>query len=136
MSDQPNFELAEPDRSLGELIGRLTTDLGDLVTAHIDLATTEIKAEVAIAGKGAGMLGGGAVAGVVAALLLSMAAAWGLAELMAPGLAFLIVGVLWAAAAVVLALAGRSQVQKVDPVPQQTMNELEEDQQWLKQQTN
>lgn len=67
----PDHELAEPDRSLGELVGRSTSDGGDLVTAHIDLARTEIKQEVADAGKGAGMLGGGAIAALVAVVMLS-----------------------------------------------------------------
>ncbi len=48
----------EPDQSLGELVNRMTTDVGQLVSTQIELAKVEIKDEVARAGKGAGMVGG------------------------------------------------------------------------------
>ena len=67
-------------------VSQLTADFSALVTTHVELAKVEIKEEVAKAGKGAGMLGGGALAAVMAVLLLSFAAAWGLAEVMARGL--------------------------------------------------
>ncbi len=130
------YRLAEPDRSLGDLIGRLTSDLGDLVTDHIDLAKAEIKQEVATAGKGAGMLGAGAIAALVAVVMLSAAAAWGLAEVVAPGFAFLIVGAVWAAVAVALALTGRSELEDVEMAPRETQAELRRDKEWLRTQTN
>lgn len=136
MTERSDYELAEPDKSLGDLIARLTTDMGDLVTAHIDLAKTEIKEEVADAGKSAGMLGAGAIAGLVAVFMLSAAAAWGLAEIIATGFAFLIVGVVWAAIAAALAMTGKNKFENLDPVPRQTQEELQEDKQWLKTQAN
>lgn len=128
--------LAEPDKSLGDLIGRLTSDFGDLVTDHIDLAKAEIKHEVTTAGKGAGMLGAGAIAALVAVIMLSAAAAWGLSEVMAPGLAFLIVGAVWAAVAAGLAFSGKSELEDVEVAPRQTQAELRRDREWLKTQTN
>ncbi len=126
----------DPEPSLGDLIGDLTTQFSDLVGSHINLAKAEIASEVRQAGKGAGLLGGGAFAALLAVLMLSMAAAWGLAELIEPGWAFLIVGLLWAAVAAALALAGRNKLEDVDPAPHRTMDELKEDQQWLKNPTS
>ncbi len=126
----------DPDKSLGDLLGQLTKDFSNLVSTQVELAKLEIKEEVARAGKGAGMLGGGAVAGYLSVLLLSFAAAWGLAAVMPTGFAFLIVGAVWLAVAGVLFLNGRKELKSVNPVPQQTKAELQEDIEWARQQKN
>lgn len=123
----------EADKSLGELLSRLTSDFGDLVSTQVQLAKVEIKEEVTRAGKGAGMLTGAGVVAFLAVTLLSFAAAWGLAEVMPEGLAFLIVGVVWAIVAAVLYVNGRKQLDAVK-VPQQTKASLEEDVEWAKRQ--
>jgi uncharacterized membrane protein YqjE len=124
----------EPDASLGELFSRLTKDFSQLVSTQVELAKVELKEEVAHAGKGAGMLAGGAFAGYLAVLLLSFAAAWGLAAVMPTGWAFLLVGVVWAVVAAVLAKTGREQFRAVHPVPPQTKQSLKEDVEWARQQ--
>lgn len=136
--DEPGpYPLDEPDTSLGELAGRLTSDMGALITDHLELARVEMVADLKQAARGAGLMGGGAVAAWLAALLLSLAAAWGLAEALdSTWLAFLIVGAIWAVVAAVMAAIGKQQLDQVDPVPDQTMEELERDKRWLKEQTN
>jgi uncharacterized membrane protein YqjE len=124
----------EPDRSLGDLLGRLSQDFSELVSTQVELAKVEIKEEVARAAKGTGLLGGGAIAALLALLLLSFAAAWGLAEVIPAGLAFLIVGLVWAAAAAVLAIQGRQKLRTVTPVIPQTKETLKEDVEWARQQ--
>lgn len=128
-------EPMDPDRSMSELLSQLTSDFSGLVTTHIELAKVEIKEEVTKAGKGAGMLGGGAFAAAMAILLLSFAAAWGLTEIVPEGVAFLIVGLVWAAAAAVLALTGKQKLAEAR-MPEQTMQEVKEDAQWVRQQTS
>ena len=123
---------AQPEKSLGQLLGELTGELTDLVRKELQLAQVEIKQEVRQAGKGGGLLGGAGVAGFLALILLSFALAWGLAELMPEGFAFLIVGVLWAIVAAVLASRGRKELKEVQPVPRQTMETLKEDAQWAR----
>lgn len=132
--ERSDHRLEEPDTSLGELTSRLTNELGQLVKTHIELAKEETRGEIKTAGRAAGMLAGGALAALLALLLLSMAAAWGLAEVMDPGLAFLIVGAVWAAAAAALFVIGRKRIAEVEPAPTATMEEIEEDKQWLKKQ--
>ncbi len=120
--------------SVGDLLSRVTEDFSGLVRSHVELAKVEIKEEVAKAGKGAGMLTGAAFAGLLTLVLLSFAAAWGLAELVPEGVAFLLVGLVWAAVAGVLATTGRKELKQVHPVPPQTRETIEEDVQWAKQQ--
>jgi len=133
------FEQADPtkpmdaDKSLGELLSRLTGDFGDLVSTQVELAKVEIKEEVSRAGRGAGFLTGGGLAAYLAVTLLSFAAAWGLAEAVPEGVAFLIVGVVWAAIATALFLTGRKQLEAVR-VPPQTKSSIQEDVQWAKHQ--
>jgi uncharacterized membrane protein YqjE len=124
----------EPDASMGELLSRVTDDFSQLVRTHVELAKAEIKEEVGRAGKGAGMVTGGALAAVFALLMLSFALAWGLAEVIDAGWAFLLVGLLWAGVAAGLALAGRDRLKAVQPVPEITKQTVQEDVRWAKEQ--
>jgi hypothetical protein len=123
----------EADKSLGELVSRLTSDFGDLVSTQVELAKVEIKDEVRQAGRGAGFLTGAGVTGYLALTLLSFAAAWGLAEVMPEGFAFLIVGAVWAIVAAVLFKTGRSQLDAVRGAPE-TKESIKEDVEWAKHQ--
>jgi len=125
---------ATTDASLGQLFSDLTTDLGGLVHDEVELAKVELKEEVRKASRAGGMFGGAAFAGYMTVVLLSFAAVWGLAEVMAVGWAFLIVAVVWAAVAVFLYLRGRAAFQNVDLKPQQTLTTLKEDLRWAKNQ--
>ena len=120
------------DESLGELVSQLTTDLGQLTRQELALAKTELQTEAKKAGKGAGMLGGAAVAGWMAALFLSLTAMWALDKAMDLIWAALIVAAVWAVVAAVLAMTGRKELQEVNPKPDQTVESLKEDAQWLK----
>lgn len=121
------------DASLGELFSRLTNDFSTLMRQEVALAKTEIKQEAKEARKAGGLFGGAAVAGYMAMVLLSFAAAWGLAVVIPTGFAFLAVGGLYALVAGVLGLAGKKEAQQVEP-PRQTIDTLKEDAQWAKSQ--
>ncbi len=122
------------DVSLGELFSDLTTDMSALLRDELSLAKVELKEEITKVGRAGGMFGGAALAGYMTIVLLSFAAAWGLAEVMAVGWAFLIVAVVWAIAAALLYLRGRDQLQKVHPKPELTIDTLKEDVRWAKKQ--
>src|SRR3954447_3121645 len=66
-------------QSLGELVAVATRDLSLLIHKEIELAKTEISGELKRAGVGAGLLGGAGFIGFFAMLLLSVAAALGIA---------------------------------------------------------
>ena len=125
----------EPDQSLGELINRMTSDVGQLVSTQIELAKVEIKEEVSRAGKGAGMVGGGGLAGFLAALLVSFAIAYWLADLFDDlGWGFVVVGLVYAVVAAFLVLKGKQRINSATPVAEQTRESIKEDVEWARQQ--
>jgi hypothetical protein len=118
--------------SIGQLISDISDDLSRLFRQEVELAKAEVKQEAAKAGKAAGMLGGAGFAGYLTVLLLSFALVFALGNVMDYGWAFLIVAILWGAAAAVLYTTGRKRLRTVDPVPRQTVETIKEDAQWLK----
>jgi uncharacterized membrane protein YqjE len=120
------------DESVGELVSQLTTDVGQLTRQELALAKAELQAEARKAGKGAGMLGGAALAGWMVALFVSFTVMWALDEAMDLVWAALIVAAVWAVVAAVLAMTGRRELQGVNPKPDQTVESLKEDAKWLK----
>ena len=120
------------DRGLGELVKDLASQTSTLVRQEIKLAQAEVTEKGKLAGKGAGMLGGAAVAallglGAFTALLIIV-----LDGAMPLWLAALIVTVLWAVVALVLASAGRKSLQQATPPVPQTVETVKEDIQWAK----
>lgn len=128
------YEPHEPDASLPELVSRLTNQTSTLFRKELDLAKTELRQEIRKAGRAGGMFGGAAVAGFIAALLLSFAAAWGLGEVMPPAVGFLVVGVIWAIAAAILGMQGKNAADELDTSLPETTESIKEDVQWAKNQ--
>jgi uncharacterized membrane protein YqjE len=124
-----------PDKSLGELLGELTSDLGLLFRQEVELAKAEARQEMKQMGRGAGMLAGAGLSAWMALLLLSLALAWVIDKATDRGVAFAIVGLLWALIATMLALRGKRETAAVKPLPK-TVQTLKEDAQWVKTQTN
>ena len=114
------------DRSLSELFKDLTSELQGLVRKEVELAKIETKEQVSKASKAGAMFAGAGVAAFVALLLLSFAAAWGLAAVLPTGVAFLIVGVLYLVGAAVLASVGKKAMATFKPVPEQTMKTVKD----------
>jgi uncharacterized membrane protein YqjE len=123
---------AEPSKSVGELVGDIARDLGTLMRQELDLAKTEIKQEASKAGKGAGMLGGAGVAGLLVLIFLTWTIVYVLENVMAIEVALLIVTVLWGVVAAVLAASGRKKLKQVDPTLEATKETLKEDARWAK----
>jgi hypothetical protein len=122
----------EEPGSLGEIISDISEGLSRLFRQEVELAKAEIRTEATKAGKAAGMFGGAGLAGLLTAIMLSLAVTYGLGNVMDLGWAALIVGVLWAIATAVLFAAGRRRARTVSPMPRQTIETLKEDAQWLK----
>ncbi|ADH69624.1 phage holin family protein [Nocardiopsis dassonvillei] len=125
-------EPGEEEQSFSELLGAVTGDLQKLFRQELALAKAEMREEAAKTGKAAGLLSGAAVAGYLALLLLSLAAMFGLAELIGLGWAALVVAVVWAIVGAVLAVMGRNRMREVSPKPERTIETLKEDAQWAK----
>jgi hypothetical protein len=119
-------------RSVGELIGEVTSDLSHLMRQELELAKAEMKVEATKAGKGAGMLGGAGVAAHLALIFVSLTLMFALGNVMDVAWAALLVTVLWAVVAAVLAAAGRQRLKEVHPKPEQTIESVKEDVQWAR----
>jgi len=129
-----SVEPAQPERSLGELFGDMTRDFSTLIRKEVELAKTELKEEATTAGKAGAMLGGAAVVGLVAFIILSMTLAFALDTFLWRWLSFLIVTVVLAAVAGILASIGKKKLAAVNPTPEMTVQTLKEDAQWLNEQ--
>lgn len=106
------------DRSIGEILGDVSTDLSILMRQELELAKAELKQTATRAGTGVGLFGGAAVAGHMVLLFLSIALWWALGMLIGHGWSGLIVAALWGIVAAVLAISGRSQLARARGVPQ------------------
>jgi len=139
MSDQladgttydPATDPKRPEMSLGELVAEMTSDLSTIFRKEIELAKAEAQDELKHAGKAAGMLGGAALAGWMAVLLLSLALAWLLDQALNTALAFAIVGVMWVVAALILQRTGRAALGRIRGLPA-TRDTIKEDVEWAK----
>ena len=107
-------------RGLGELFSSVTEDLSALVRQEIALAKAEATQSATRAGKGAGLLAGAGVSGHFVLLFLSIAAWWGLGELIGRGWSALVVAAVWAVVTAVLAARGRAQLKTVKGLPATT----------------
>jgi hypothetical protein len=105
------------DRSLGELISEVTTDLSTLMRQELELARAELQQSASRAGKGAGMLGGAAVAGYFVLLFVSIALWWAIGAATGLGWSAVIVAVIWGIIAAVLAAMGRKSLRDVRGLP-------------------
>ena len=123
--------MSAPERSLGELVALATQDLSLLVSQEIALAKAEIKREVSAAGKGAGLFGGAGFTGLLALVFLSIALAFAIGKPTTLGVGFLVVGLVYLLAAVVLALTGKKKLSQVGP-PAKTIETLKDDAAWVK----
>lgn len=127
-------EPIESDRSLGELFSRLGSDLSELISAQIALAKVELRDEARQAGQALAMTAAAAVFGFLALLLLCFAAAWGLAEVLPEGVAFLVVGLVVAVIAAALGLMGKKRIEAAREVAPETIDTIKEDVQWTRRQ--
>jgi len=117
---------AEPP-SVGDLFSELGRQLQVLLQKQVELAKLELQDEASKAAKGGAAFAATAAVGYLALILLSFAAAWGLAEVIPTGLAFLCVGVLFLIVTAVLFSQGRRTFRRVRPVPEQTIATLRRD---------
>ena len=120
------------DRSLQELWSDLTSQTGNLLRQEVQLAKMETKEELGRAARAGALFSAAGVSALLAVVLISTAAAWGLAVVMPAGVAFLLVGLVYVLAAVILLAQARKRAASVDFPPRQTAETLKEDVQWAR----
>ncbi|GAA1849230.1 phage holin family protein [Microlunatus capsulatus] len=131
--DTPAGAAAPADRSVGELVSSLSTDLSRLVRDEMRLAQAEVTTKAKKAGIGVGAFGAAGVLALYAVGVLLAAAVLGLSTVLPGWLAALIVGVVVLLVAGVAALVGRKKVQEAaPPVPTRAVESVKTDVQEIK----
>ena len=122
------------ERSLGELFSELASETGTLVRQEARLAKAEMVSKAKNAAQDGAVVGiGGVVAalgglGVFAALILLAA------TVMPLWAAAFLVGGIFLALGAALVFFGVRAIKKIDAVPRMTVQTLEEDKRWLREQ--
>jgi hypothetical protein len=129
-------ESRSSDRSLGDLLGALTSQLGQLIHKEVELARTEMTANAVRTGKNASLIGIGGVVAYGGFLVLLAAAVALLTKVgLDLWLAALIVGLVVVGVGYALVQRGRSQLDASSLAPTRTIETLKDDAEWAKDRT-
>jgi uncharacterized membrane protein YqjE len=124
------------ERSLPELLKRLSVETTQLVHQELDLAKVELTQKGRQAGAGAGLFGTAAALGLAGLGALTACIILALNAALPAWLAALIVAAIYGVIAAVLALRGRDRAKQATPLaPEQTIETVKEDVEWAKTQT-
>jgi uncharacterized membrane protein YqjE len=133
-ADDQTTNRGAADRSLADLMRQLSEQTSALVRQELELARAELTAKGKQAGIGIGMFGAAGIVAVFAVGGLTATLILLLSKAVDAWLAALIVTAVYGAIAGILALTGRSRVERgVPPVPEQTVETVKEDVQATKQ---
>ena len=128
--------MVKEQASLGDLFSDLAEQTGKLIRQEAALAKTELTEKAAAAGKNIGMLAAGAFIGYAGLLAITAAVIVGLAYVLPLWLSALIVGAVLAISGYFLINAGLTALKKTAWTPEETIESIKEDAQWLKQQVD
>lgn len=125
---------ATADRPLSTLFSELTQETVSLFRKEIALARSELTDKARQAGRGAAEIGIGAILLLVGVGALAAAAILGLALVVQPWLAALIVAGVLALVGGILVASGLSNVRSGNLAPRRTMDSLRDNTRWAKEQ--
>ena len=137
MQEENSSEQQErEDRSIGELFAELSQKTTTLVRQEIELAKVEMSQKASRVGKNVGFLLIGGVVAYTGQLAVVAAGIILLGEVIAYWLSAAIIGVVIAVVGAVLVVKGASTLRQEEPTPRETIETLQEDKEWLKDQTS
>ena len=123
------------ERPIGEVASDLARDVSLLVRQEVALAKAEMSEKGRAILPGVGMMGAGGLVGLCAAGALTAFLVLLFSLFLDAWLAALIVGALLAAVAALLGYMGKERVGEAgSPLPQETIENVKEDAQWVKEQ--
>lgn len=120
------------DRSIASLLSDLASETILLLRQEVALFKAELHEKFSRAGQGAAALGAGALVAFSGWLVLLAAAVLGLATVVAPWLAALIVALVVLTAGGALLWFGKSRFDSQSLMPSRSLRSLREDEAWLK----
>jgi uncharacterized membrane protein YqjE len=121
--------------SWGELIGELAGQLVGLARDEVALARRELEQKLKTVQSAAAVVAIGAIIALIATLSVCAAVIIALAEYVGPWQSALIVGLILGMAAGVTILIGVSRFKRTSLKPEQTIETIEENKEWLKELT-
>lgn len=125
----------QDDRSLGELFGDLARETSTLVRQEVQLAKTEMTQKASAVGKDVGFIAAGGFVAYAGLLALIATLIIALGQLgVTWWLAALIVAVVVVAVGYFLIQRGISALKRASMAPEQTIQTLKEDRQWVSEQ--
>ena len=119
----------ESSRSIGELLGELSQDLGLLMRQEVQLAKTEMQAKLSRVTTDLVALGAGGVVALVGGLAVTAAVILLLIDPIGlkPWLAALIVGLVLGIVGFTMLQRGLKDLKRTDPTPRRTVETIKED---------
>ena len=130
------MEAVTEQRSLGELFSELATETGTLVRKEVELAKVEMTAKAKVAGRDAALVAGGGSIAMLGVMALLAALILALGTLIPLWAAALLVGALVSGIGGALVVTGIRAFKGISAVPRETMQTLEENKRWLKEQVS
>jgi hypothetical protein len=122
------------ERSIGELFSELSRETTELFRQEVQLAKAEMSQKASRVGKNVGFLVVGGVVAYTGVLALVAAGIILLGQVIPYWLSAGIIGLVIALVGLFLVVKGANTLRQEDPVPQETVETLKEDSQWLKNQ--
>jgi len=119
-------------RSVPEVLQDIVGNLQEIIRSEFRLAKTELKEEASRAAKPVVTFGVGLVFAFYGIGFLLLASVYGLSTVMAGWLAALVVGAILAIVATALLSSSGKKLKSVNPIPNKTLQSLEENIQWAK----
>jgi hypothetical protein len=121
-------------RTVPELLGNIVDNIQQIVRSEFRLAKAELQEKASRASKPATTLGAGFLLGLYGLGFLLLAAVYALSTIMAAGLAALLVGGVLALVSIVLVTSSANKIKALNPAPEKTIQALQENVQWAKDQ--
>ena len=101
-------------------MGDVTRNISTLMQQELALAKAELRQSGSRAGKGIGLFAGAAVAGLLFLVFLRVSAWWGLGQYIGNEWSALVVAAVWVIVAVILALGGKKEMERIQGIPKTT----------------
>lgn len=129
-------DTANDEGSISQLLSGLVADAQTLVRREIDLAKREVAGELDKAKQGGVLIGAGVGLAVVGGILLGHMLAQLLQDVFDISLwiSYLVVGGLMTIGGVLLLRQGAARMSQINPVPQETIDSVRKDVEWIKEQ--
>jgi len=124
----------ERDRSFGELVQDILSNVQSIIRAEVRLAKTEMKEQLATGRTALALVGGAAVFSFFALALLIVTATLALSTIVAAWLAALLTGIATGILGLALWRMGRAKLKQTS-VPNRTIDTVKENLEWAKERT-